>query len=356
MSLICMGFMLMTIKSFALAGVALLALSSSALAGEGWYAGLGAGWDTLNDPKISGPAYDGKLNTNDTALVIASFGYKMNNWRFEIEPGWASHGIKSVDFTGGGSESLNGHVRLFSAMANAIYDFPITERWKFSVGGGLGVGNDQYDASAGGVPFLRSSARGFMWQGIGGFAYEVSPTVDLFADYRYRDSEARPDQSLIGGGFEHIHDAADQAVLVGFRWYPERVAEMAPPPPLPPPPPPAPPPAPPPTKTFIVFFDFNKSNLTAEAQSVVSEAVKAAQQTGAVRVVVTGHTDTVGSDSYNMGLSVRRAQSVKSEMVQQGMSGDAISIEGKGFHDPLVPTGPGVREPQNRRAVIDLGG
>jgi outer membrane protein OmpA-like peptidoglycan-associated protein len=112
-------------------------------------------------------------------------------------------------------------------------------------------------------------------------------------------------------------------------------------------------------KTFIVFFDFNKSNLTAEAQSVVTEAVKTAKNgvCGAVtRILVTGHTDTVGSDSYNMALSVRRAQSVKDEMVRQGMDGSSIATEGKGFHDPLVPTGPGVREPQNRRAVIDLGG
>jgi hypothetical protein len=43
-------------------------------------------------------------------------------------------------------------------------------------------------------------------------------------------------------------------------------------------------------------------------------------------------------------------------MVRQGMDGNSISIQGKSFHDPLVPTGPGVREPQNRRAVIDLGG
>jgi outer membrane protein OmpA-like peptidoglycan-associated protein len=42
-------------------------------------------------------------------------------------------------------------------------------------------------------------------------------------------------------------------------------------------------------------------------------------------------------------------------MVREGLDGSAIAIEGKSFHDPLVPTGPGVREPQNRRAVIDLG-
>jgi len=63
----------------------------------------------------------------------------------------------------------------------------------------------------------------------------------------------------------------------------------------------------------------------------------------------------VGSDMYNQALSVRRAEAVKDAMVTQGVDGSEVSIEGKSFHDPLVATGPGVREPQNRRAVIDLG-
>jgi outer membrane protein OmpA-like peptidoglycan-associated protein len=109
-------------------------------------------------------------------------------------------------------------------------------------------------------------------------------------------------------------------------------------------------------KTFIVFFDFDKANLTETAQKVVEEAVRTAKADGFVKVLVTGHTDTVGSDSYNQALSVRRAQSVKDEMVREGMDGNGIAIEGKSFHDLMVPTGPGVREPQNRRAVIDIGG
>ncbi len=106
----------------------------------------------------------------------------------------------------------------------------------------------------------------------------------------------------------------------------------------------------------MVFFDFDKSNLTAEAQSVVTQAVKTAKENGFVKVMVTGHTDTVGSDRYNQALSERRANAVKDEMVRQGMDPNGIAVTGKSFHDPLVPTGPGVREPQNRRAVIDLGG
>ena len=109
-------------------------------------------------------------------------------------------------------------------------------------------------------------------------------------------------------------------------------------------------------KTFIVFFDFDKSNLTTEAQNVVGQAVQAAKQGGAVRVLVTGHTDTVGSQAYNQGLSERRAAAVKAEMVRLGLGADEITTLGKNFSEPLVATGPGVREPQNRRAVIDLGG
>jgi outer membrane protein OmpA-like peptidoglycan-associated protein len=346
----------MKLRYLALSGAALLAFVSPALAGQGWYIGLGAGWDTLNNTNITGTFVNGKINSNDSALVIGSLGYKWHNWRFEVEPGWTSHNIKSVDLSGGGSDPMDGHARLYSALANVLYDIPLTPRWKLSLGAGAGVGNDRYDVRfPGGAALATGSDRGFMWQAIGGFTYKVSPVVDLYVDYRYRDSDARPTTNFIPVGFERVHNSADQAVLVGFRWYPWRAAEAAPPPP-PPPLPPPPPPPPPATKTFIVFFDFNKSNLTSEAQSVVNEAVKAAKEQGSVRVLVTGHTDTVGSDSYNMGLSVRRAQSVKDEMVREGMDGGTISIEGKGYHDPLVPTGPGVREPQNRRAVIDLGG
>jgi outer membrane protein OmpA-like peptidoglycan-associated protein len=74
-----------------------------------------------------------------------------------------------------------------------------------------------------------------------------------------------------------------------------------------------------------------------------------------VKVQIAGHTDTVGSDDYNTKLSLARAATVKDEMVRLGMDGKAIAVEGKGYHEPLVATAANVREPQNRRAVIDLG-
>jgi len=125
------------------------------------------------------------------------------------------------------------------------------------------------------------------------------------------------------------------------------------PPPLPQPAPPAPRPA---VRMFVVFFDFDKFQLSQEAQAIVREAVAAARQQGGVRVVVTGHTDTVGSRAYNQRLSERRAQAVRNEMVRGGLARNEIATVGRNFADPLIATGPGVREPQNRRAVIDLGG
>jgi outer membrane protein OmpA-like peptidoglycan-associated protein len=118
------------------------------------------------------------------------------------------------------------------------------------------------------------------------------------------------------------------------------------------PPPPAPPPA---IRRFIVFFDFDRSSLTAESKQVVAVAVMTAKDTGMVRILVTGHTDTVGSQRYNQALSERRAGAVKTEMMRLGLGGTEIATLGKSFSEPLVATGPGVREPQNRRAVIDLG-
>ena len=103
-----------------------------------------------------------------------------------------------------------------------------------------------------------------------------------------------------------------------------------------------------------MFFGFNKYNLTSEALRVISEAVVAAKETGSASILITGHTDTVGSNGYNERLSMRRSNVVKGEMVRQGISTSSISANGKGETELLVQTADGVKEPQNRRSSIDL--
>ncbi len=114
-------------------------------------------------------------------------------------------------------------------------------------------------------------------------------------------------------------------------------------------PPPAEVAAPP---SYMVFFDFDKYDVTSDGMSVVESAAADASGTPFKRIVVQGHTDTVGSAEYNMQLSQRRADAVRSAMADFGTQADAIDTEAFGFTDLLVPTGDGVPEAQNRRAVI----
>lgn len=104
-------------------------------------------------------------------------------------------------------------------------------------------------------------------------------------------------------------------------------------------------------REYLVFFDWDKSNITPAADRVLSDMVTAAKGQ-AVRVRVVGHTDTSGKPSYNQKLSLRRAESVKRALVAKGIPANAITTEGKGETELLVKTGDNVREPSNRRAQV----
>lgn len=107
---------------------------------------------------------------------------------------------------------------------------------------------------------------------------------------------------------------------------------------------------------YMVFFDFDKSNLTPEAHKIIATAAQAIKAGHEVKIKVTGYTDTVGTVPYNLKLSMRRAHSVDIELTKDGIPASNITMEGKGKTDLLVPTGDGVREPKNRRAVIEFTG
>ncbi len=110
-----------------------------------------------------------------------------------------------------------------------------------------------------------------------------------------------------------------------------------------PPPQAAPPPPPPPPTSFMVFFDWDRSNLSAQAMTTIQQAAAAYKSRGAARVTATGHTDTSGSEAYNMALSLRRANTVKDALVQNGVPPTAISVVGRGESALLVQTGDDVR-------------
>ena len=115
---------------------------------------------------------------------------------------------------------------------------------------------------------------------------------------------------------------------------------------------PRPRPRPRPARSYLVFFDWDKATLTDRARQIVKEAADNSTRVQYTRIEVNGYTDTSGTHQYNQGLSVRRARAVQAELVKDGVPQAAIGIQGFGDTQLLVPTGPGVREPQNRRVEI----
>ena len=101
-----------------------------------------------------------------------------------------------------------------------------------------------------------------------------------------------------------------------------------------------------------MFFDWDKATLTDRARQIIGEAARNSTSVQYTRIEVNGYTDTSGTPRYNQGLSVRRAQAVAAELVKDGVPRQAITIQGFGETHLLVPTGPNVREPQNRRVEI----
>jgi outer membrane protein OmpA-like peptidoglycan-associated protein len=107
-----------------------------------------------------------------------------------------------------------------------------------------------------------------------------------------------------------------------------------------------------PSRSYLVFFDWDKATLTDRAREIIKEAADNSTWVQYTQIQVNGYTDTSGSAQYNQRLSVRRAEAVAAELVRNGVPRNAISIRGFGETNLLVPTGPNVREPQNRRVQI----
>jgi outer membrane protein OmpA-like peptidoglycan-associated protein len=111
---------------------------------------------------------------------------------------------------------------------------------------------------------------------------------------------------------------------------------------------------PPREQNFLVFFEFDRAQLTPEAAQVVQRALSTYRAGGAPRIVVTGHADRAGSPGYNESLSEKRAAEVRAALVKAGVPANQIVVRARGENAPLVPTPDGVAEPQNRRVEIGL--
>jgi outer membrane protein OmpA-like peptidoglycan-associated protein len=107
-------------------------------------------------------------------------------------------------------------------------------------------------------------------------------------------------------------------------------------------------------RTYLVFFDWNRADLTDRARQIIAEAASSRTTVRSTRIEVSGHADRSGSDAYNPALSMRRAEAVAGELTRRSVPRADMVIQAFGESRPLVPTADGVREPQNRRVEIVL--
>jgi outer membrane protein OmpA-like peptidoglycan-associated protein len=396
-------------KTLLLSGVgaiAALALAPQAMAQErGWYGAFDLGYHSPEAIETSseGVAADGdryhfEIQQEDNIAGFVRLGYQISpNWRVELEGGARAGDIDGaldnnrfsatvpgaicnldLTFPGGTCDTPDGSVKSYTLMANVLYDFFPNSKFRPFIGAGVGVNYVDIDVGGRydvdplfGAVRINDNDTAFAWQFLGGLAFDITDRLTGDLTYRYLDgndmvfsssSTANPLVLPHPGDLEGQYE--DQSLTFGLRYSFAQAAPPPPPPPEPPPPPPPPPPEPPPppppappaysAKEFIVYFPFDQSILTPEAQAVVSEAAQYAQAGNATQIIVVGHADTSGSAKYNVGLSQRRSKAVADALVGLGVNAGTLSVDWKGESEPAVATGDGVKEPLNRRSTIQI--
>ena len=124
----------------------------------------------------------------------------------------------------------------------------------------------------------------------------------------------------------------------------------------PPPPEPEPEPEPEPSYVtyYVVFFEFDSSDLSSAAMQTLDEAAATALEMRPYKILIRGHTDRAGPDAYNLKLSEQRALSVASYLIESGAGRFVIHAEGLGESEPIAKTSDNVADGRNRRAEVSL--
>ncbi len=347
---------------YALAAATILALPLAANAQPitGMYIGGNIGANIMEDQPTtvtSGKrSASGNATTSAGPAVDLSLGYGLGNGvRAEIEGNYMTNSFNGGN---GGGFGATGREQKYGVFANVLYDFVgLSPYVRPYIGAGVGyeaVTDSELAVNGPGFRSLSPAATqgSFAYQGIAGVAFPIAaaPGLALTADYRFMGlTGSRSYNASVNGapGANKFNQDYNHIVTVGFIYSLGGIPSMAPMAPMAAAVPPSPV-----SRSYLVFFDWDKANLTDRARQIVSEAASNSTKVQYTRLEVNGYTDSSGTPQYNQGLSVRRAQAVAAELVKDGVPKSAISIQGFGETHPLVPTGQGVREPQNRRVEI----
>ncbi len=346
-------------------------MTSTAHDHQGFYARLDTGWSVTRNAKATGATISGEVNDlHDAPVIGGGLGYRFNRYfRTDITTTYTSrYNLDDQDRAG---TTWRSDIEAWTTMLNAYAEYPVGDFSPYLMAG-AGVSRNemgQTTDSAGTTTIGSNTETSFAWQTGAGVGYSVSPEWVLDLGYRYLDAgKFKSATPATGNAVEG--DLRSHIAMLGVRYNfgtsPIRPAAAAVPPAMPATPPPQMPAAapPPPTMsppvptgpelpvTYMVFFDFDRSEITTGSERVIREAAGTATKAPVTRIVTTGHADRVGSDGYNMALSLRRAHAVRDILMREGVPERQIVIVAKGEREPLVATADGTKEPRNRRVEI----
>src|ERR1041384_7520524 len=185
---------------------------------------------------------------------------------------------------------LNNQVGQLGIMANLLYDFMPASVITPYIGAGAGLGLVDSNSSLGSTVFA--------YQGIIGLGWMVDTNFRVNLDGRYYGTS---NPQINGNSWTNNNFSIMLGLQLKFG--------SAPPPP---PPPPVAPAAP----SFMVFFDWDRSNLSQQALATIGQAAQVFKTKGNARITATGHTDTSGPEAYNMALSLRRADAAQEALAR----------------------------------------
>ncbi|HEX8300722.1 OmpA family protein [Sphingomonas sp.] len=358
--------------------LATTALSTPALArDDAWYVGVEGGTMIVEDIKFDIGATNDAIQIDHRAGwdVDATVGYDFGGFRAEAEVGYRQAQVISarslvtlptgaVNLAPGTYAQTGGRTSALSFMVNGMLDFGDDDGVQGFVGGGVGVARvkSRYHVDARGN-FLNDSDTVLAWQAIAGVRAPLSDSIDVSLKYRFFNADKLQMTDALGRAANGRYRS--HSIMGGLTFnFGGPVEEVIVPTPEPTPAP-AWTPTPEPTQApvvvqctpgpYIVFFDWDKSDITPEAASILDNAISNYQNCNNTQVMLAGHADKSGSASYNVGLSQRRADAVKAYLTSRGIAGEKIGTEAFGESRPRVETADGVRELQNRRVEVMYG-
>jgi len=357
---------------------------------SGVYVGTGVGVNFLQNERLRSTAVAGSsFNLGNSRLrfdpgyrAVASVGYGIGNGlRVEVEGDYFHNSLSRIrrgnlDLVlnnGFQARPVNarGNEEKYGGFINVLYEFDPNRiglgflPFAISPYVGAGIGylqshNQDVRLASPGQFLIRSTGTdgNLAYQGIVGFALPISVVPGLALTAEYRFTGLAGNQNYRGQFFApgiatrailtEKNDLNHSIVAVAIRY------EFNHPPPPSPVPVSVPTTEAAPTRTYLVFFDWDRADLTDRARQIVDEAATASTRVQTTRIEVQGNADRSGTPAYNQGLSVRRARAVAAELVRRGVPQGEIAVQGFGDTRPLVQTAAGVREPQNRRVEIIL--